>query len=78
MDRHPITAEDLWALPRVGAPVPFPDGSRVVVPVTTFDTEKNEGTTRLWLVPAGARGAGDGRRNYRDVKHYKRRKRWLS
>ena len=23
-------------------------------------------------------GAGDGRRNYRDVKHYKRRKRWLS
>jgi dipeptidyl aminopeptidase/acylaminoacyl peptidase len=57
-----LTADDLWALPRVGAPVPSPDGSRVVVPVTTYSLEDNEGTTRLWLIPAECRGAGDGRR----------------
>lgn len=52
-----ITAEDLWALPRVGAPVPSPDGRRVAVAVTTYDMEKNEGRSRIWIVPAT--GAGD-------------------
>ena len=47
-----FTAEDLWAIPRVGAPVFSPDGTALVVPVTTSDIEKNEGRTRLWLVPA--------------------------
>src|SRR5439155_16041836 len=50
---RPLTAEDLWALPRVGSPVPGPDGTWCVVPVTTYDLEKNEGRTRLWRIPAG-------------------------
>jgi dipeptidyl aminopeptidase/acylaminoacyl peptidase len=47
-----FTAEDLWAIPRVGAPAPSPDGTWAVVPVTTFDLEKNEGRARLWMVSA--------------------------
>lgn len=42
-------ARQLWSLPRVGAPaVAGPD--RLVVPVTTYDVDENQGTTRLWLV----------------------------
>jgi len=48
--KRPLTAEDLWKVARVGAPVPTPDG-RVVVPVTTYDLEANKGKPRLWLVP---------------------------
>ena len=47
-----FTAEDLWGIPRVGSPAPGPDGTWAVVPVTTFDLEKNEGKTRLWMVSA--------------------------
>ncbi len=47
-----FTAEDLWAIPRVGSPAPAPDGAWAVVPVTTHDLEKNEGRTRLWMVSA--------------------------
>jgi len=53
MKRHPFTVEDLWALPRVGTPVPAPDGCSVVVPVTTWSMATNEGTTRLWRVEEG-------------------------
>ena len=49
---RPMTAEDLWAMPRVGAPVFAPDGRSLAVPVTLYDLEKNEGRTRVWLVPA--------------------------
>ena len=48
---RPLTAEDLWAIPRVGAPAPGPDGT-LAVAVTTYDLEKNEGRGRIWLVPA--------------------------
>src|SRR5262245_18552731 len=48
---RPITAEDLWTLPRVGAPVAFPDGQALVVPVTRWNTEKNESRTQLYRVP---------------------------
>jgi dipeptidyl aminopeptidase/acylaminoacyl peptidase len=47
----PLTAEDMWALPRVGAPVASADGHTLVVPVTSYDLEKNAGRTRLWRVP---------------------------
>ncbi len=47
-----ITPEDLWSIPRVGAPAPAPDGTWAVVPVTTYDLEKNEGRCRLWMVSA--------------------------
>jgi dipeptidyl aminopeptidase/acylaminoacyl peptidase len=46
-----MTAERLWALPRVGTPSPAPDGSFVVVPVTTHREEPAEPITRLYLVP---------------------------
>jgi dipeptidyl aminopeptidase/acylaminoacyl peptidase len=52
--RRRITAEDLWALDRVGAPAPLPDGSAFIVPVTTYDRAKNEGRSRLWLVSMAA------------------------
>jgi dipeptidyl aminopeptidase/acylaminoacyl peptidase len=48
---RPFTAEDLWAIPRVGAPVPSPDGRTLAVTVTAYDMEKNEGRGRIWLVP---------------------------
>jgi len=56
MPKKPLTADAMWKMPRVGSPVPSPDGSRALVPVTTYDLDKNEGTTRLWLVPVD----GDG------------------
>src|SRR5262249_46280707 len=57
--QRPLVPEDLWAVPRVGIPAPAPDGSWVAVPVTSYDMEKNEGRSRIWLVPA--RGAGEPR-----------------
>jgi len=47
---RPLEAKDLWTIPRVGSPAPAKDGTWAVVPVTTFDLEKNEGRTRLWMV----------------------------
>jgi dipeptidyl aminopeptidase/acylaminoacyl peptidase len=54
-----MTVEDLWAIPRVGSPIPSPDGAQAVVPVTGWSLETNEATTRLWLVGGrnGRRGA---------------------
>jgi dipeptidyl aminopeptidase/acylaminoacyl peptidase len=46
-----LTAEDLWKIPRVGAPCPTPDATACVVPVTTWDLEKNQSRSRLWWVP---------------------------
>ncbi len=46
-----MSPEDLWAIPRVGTPVPAPDGRTLVVPVTSFDPERDEARTRLWQVP---------------------------
>ena len=48
--KRPLTAEDLWKIARVGAPVPTPDG-RAIVPVTIYDLDTNKGKPRLWLVP---------------------------
>jgi len=51
-----LTPTDLWKLARVGQPEPHRDGSFAVVPVTTYDLDKNEGTTRLWKIHSdGAR-----------------------
>src|SRR5207244_13134719 len=46
-----LTAEDVWAIPRVGAPVPSPDGASFAVAVTTHDMELNRGRSRIWLAP---------------------------
>jgi len=48
---RPFTAEDLWGIPRVGAPAVAPDAKALAVAVTTCDLEKNEGRGRIWLVP---------------------------
>ena len=48
---RPLTAEELWKLRRVGAPVPTPDGAAIIVPVTSYDVPANKGLCRLWLVP---------------------------
>lgn len=48
--KRPITHEDLWLMPRVGAPVPSPDGRRAVVPVTMPAYEARDQTSDLWLV----------------------------
>ena len=47
-----ITAEDLWNAQRVGTPTAAPDGSFIVVPVTSYSIAENKGRTRLWLVPS--------------------------
>ncbi len=62
MARRRFTPEDLWALPRVGGPVPTKDGKQLIVSVSTYSLETNEGTTRLWRVPASAKKAGNGAR----------------
>src|SRR5262245_17217926 len=54
---RPVNAEDLWTLPRVGAPVTFPDGQALVVPVTRWNLEKNESRTQLYRVPAAGGAA---------------------
>ena len=49
------------------------EGGRVVLEGTAAELRANEDVKEFYL------GLGDaGRRSYRDVKHYRRRKRWLS
>jgi dipeptidyl aminopeptidase/acylaminoacyl peptidase len=49
-----LTAGDLWTIPRVGTPAPAPDGSFVVVGVTVYPADGDEGKERLYLVPMGS------------------------
>ena len=61
-DARGLTAEDLWTIPRVGAPVLSPDGATLAVTVTTYDLEKNQGRGRIWLMSAApGREGGDPR-----------------
>lgn len=52
--KRPITAQDLWAVKRVGAPALSPDGKRAVVSVQEWSIEKNKPTASLWLVDVGS------------------------
>jgi dipeptidyl aminopeptidase/acylaminoacyl peptidase len=57
-DTRRLSAEVLWEMSRVAAPVVSPDGKRVVVAVTTYpekdDPEKTyQAETRLWLLGTG-------------------------
>jgi len=47
-DKRPITAQDLWALKRLGSPALSPDGSAVVFTVQEWSVEKNKSTSNLW------------------------------
>jgi dipeptidyl aminopeptidase/acylaminoacyl peptidase len=46
-----LSADAMWRFKRLGQPAIAPDGRLAVVPVTTYDVEKNVGLTDLWLVP---------------------------
>lgn len=50
---RPITAQDLWAVKRVGSPALSPDGQRVVYSVQEWSIEKNKATASLWLSDLG-------------------------
>jgi dipeptidyl aminopeptidase/acylaminoacyl peptidase len=54
---RPMTAHDLWAIPRVGAPRVTPDATSLIVAVTTYDMETNEGRSRLWRIDAASGAA---------------------
>jgi dipeptidyl aminopeptidase/acylaminoacyl peptidase len=51
-DARPMTARDLWAMGRVGAPAISPDGRQVAYTVTWYDVDANRGRTDIWVVPA--------------------------
>ena len=53
VSKKPIDVETLWAIKRVGAPTLSPDGRYACAAVTSYDMEKNDGTTELWLSPTG-------------------------
>jgi len=46
-----LNADAMWRFKRLGQPAIAPDGKLAVVPVTTYDIDKNIGLTDLWLVP---------------------------
>lgn len=60
MEKRPMTADDLWAMERVGSPAVSPDGRLVAFTVTTFSKEENKGESDLWLVPSD--GSAEPRR----------------
>ena len=45
-----MKAEDLWKVKRVGPPSVSPDGQWCVVDVTTWDIDKDESSSNLWLL----------------------------
>jgi dipeptidyl aminopeptidase/acylaminoacyl peptidase len=49
---RPMTAEDLWAMERVGGPALSPDGRWAAFALTRYAVEDNKGNGDLWLVPA--------------------------
>ena len=50
--RRAITHEDLWTMPRVGAPAISPDGRWVVVGVLEPAYDEKQQVSDLWIVPA--------------------------
>ena len=56
--KPPLSVESLWALKRIGTPTLSPDGRLACAPVTSYDMEKNEGVTELWMFPTGLGAPG--------------------
>lgn len=48
-EKRPITPDDLWKVQRIGAPSIAPDGSQVVAEVTTWNMDKDEARSELYL-----------------------------
>ena len=46
---RPITAQDLWAVKRLSAPMLSPDGQRAVYSVQEWSIDKNKASASLWL-----------------------------
>ncbi len=51
--RHPLTAEDVFAMQRLADPQVSPDGQHIAFTVSRYDMEKNGGNSDLWLMPGG-------------------------
>ena len=51
--KKPIDVDALWAIKRVGTPTLSPDGRTACASVTSYDMDKNEASTELWLFPTG-------------------------
>ena len=64
--KPPFDVAALWAVKRIGNPTLSPDGALACAPVTTYDMERNEGSTELWLFATGlCAGAAAGARGSR-------------
>ncbi|MEZ5463175.1 prolyl oligopeptidase family serine peptidase [Dokdonella sp.] len=50
-EKRAITHEDLWLMPRVGAPATSPNGQYAVFPVIEPSYVKEEQVSDLWIVP---------------------------
>ncbi|CAG0985051.1 acylaminoacyl-peptidase [Burkholderiales bacterium] len=50
MSSRAFGVEDLWAIPRLGAPSLAPDGDRAVVALTRYDLARNEGRDEIWVL----------------------------
>ncbi|HEY4367843.1 MAG TPA: S9 family peptidase [Steroidobacteraceae bacterium] len=48
---EPYSAAAMWHLKRLADPAISPDGRLAVVAVTTYDMQKNQGDSDLWLIP---------------------------
>jgi dipeptidyl aminopeptidase/acylaminoacyl peptidase len=48
--KRPMEFEDLWQLKRVGPPSVSPDGRWCVVELTSYDMDKDESSSDLWLL----------------------------
>src|SRR6516162_7480032 len=49
-NQRALTVEDLWKVKRVGPPSISPDGQWAAVEVTTFDMDKDDSTSQIWLL----------------------------
>ncbi len=47
---RPMTFEDLWKLKRIGPPSVAPDGAWAAVEVTTYDMDKDDSSSQIWLL----------------------------
>ncbi len=67
--KPPLDVEGLWKLKRVGTPRISPDGAMACAEVTSFDMDRNEGQTSLWLFPTGFGTARGRARRLTSGKH---------
>ncbi|MEP6940231.1 MAG: S9 family peptidase [Rudaea sp.] len=51
-EKKVITHEDLWLMPRVGAPATSPDGRFAVFSIVEPSYKKDETASHLWIVPS--------------------------